>query len=172
MRQYRKVTNQRIDNLHKLSTYLVRKYDTICLEDLNVEGMMKNHRLARSIQSVSWSEFVRQLSYKCEWYGKNLIFIGQFDPSSQICSKCGYRNGDVKDLNVREWTCPICGERHDRDVNAAKNILTFGLHPQALVGIENKIPQGSGIMDGEGNGIGHPVKRQYCKSSLSGTTGI
>ena len=171
-RQHRKIANQRTDYLHKLSTDLIDRFDTICLEDLNVDGMIKNHHLARAIQSVSWSEFVRQLTYKCEREGKNLVFIGRFDPSSQICHKCGNRNKDVKNLNVREWTCPICGEHHDRDVNAAKNILQFGLHPQALVAIENKIPQGSGIKDGEGNVIGHPVKRQYNKSSLSGTTGI
>ena len=174
-RQHRKIANQRLDYLHKLSSDLVKRFDTICLEDLNVDGMLKNHHLARAIQSVSWGDFVKQLTYKSEWYGKNVVFIGRFDPSSQICHKCGYQNKDVKNLNVREWICPVCGEHHDRDVNAAKNILQFGLHPQALVAIENKIPQGSGILDGEGNVIGHPVKRQYSKSSLkpiSGSTGI
>ena len=172
-RQYRKIANQRVDYLHKLSTYLVKRFDTICLEDLNVAGMLKNHHIAKAIQSVSWGEFVRQLTYKSDWYGKNVVFIGRFDPSSQICHKCGYQNKDIKNLHVREWTCPICGEHHDRDVNAAKNILQFGLHPQSLVAIENKIPYGSGILDGEGNVIGHPVKRQYSKSPvLSGINGI
>ena len=166
-RQYRRIANRRSDFLHKLTSDLVRRFDTICLEDLNVEGMMQNHNLARSIQSAAWSEFVRQLTYKAEWHGKNLVFIGRFEPSSQICHVCGYRSKDVKDLSVREWVCPECGTRHDRDVNAARNILRFGLHPQALVAIENKVPSGSGIKDGEGNGVGHPVKRQYSKSELS-----
>ena len=174
-RQYRKMTNQRHDYLHKLSSYLVKRFDTICLEDLNIGIMLKNHYIAMAIQSVSWGEFVRQLTYKSDWYGKNIVFIGRFDPSSQICHKCGYQNTDVKNLNVREWVCPVCGERHDRDVNAAKNILQFGLHQQVSDAIENKIPQGSGILDGEGNVIGHPVKRQYsksCDARQSGSIGI
>jgi len=136
-RQYRKITNSRIDFLHKLSTDLIRKYDTICLENLNVEGMMKNHNLAMAIQSASWGEFVRQLKYKAEWEGKNIVFIGRFEPSSKTCSKCGYVKCDLK-LSDREWVCPICGEHHDRDVNAAVNIKRFALNPQALVAIEDK----------------------------------
>ena len=118
---HRSITNKRNDFLHKLSTHLVRNYDTICLEDLNVKGMEQNHSLARAIQSASWSEFVRQLTYKSEWYGKNVLFIGRFEPSSKLCHNCGYVKQDLK-LSDREWTCPVCGERHDRDVNAAKNI--------------------------------------------------
>ena len=116
-RQYRKITNSRVDFLHKLSTDVVNRFDTICLENLNVDGMLKNHNLAKSIQSASWSEFVRQIKYKSEWFGKNVIFIGRFEPSSKTCSKCGYVNKDLT-LKDREWVCPICGEHHDRDVNA------------------------------------------------------
>lgn len=137
-RQYRKITNSRIDFLHKLSTDLIRRYDTICLENLNVEGMMKNHNLAMAIQSASWGEFVRQIKYKAEWEGKNIVFIGRFEPSSKTCSKCGYVKCDLK-LSDREWVCPICGEHHDRDVNAAVNIKRFALNPQALVAVEDKV---------------------------------
>ena len=136
-RCHRDIANRRNDFLHKLSTWLVKYYDTICLEDLNVEWMMKNHHLSNSIQSVAWSEFVRQLKYKCEWNGKNVIFIGRFEPSSKICSKCGYVKSDLK-LSEREWVCPKCGEKHDRDVNAAINIRDFAFHKQNLIGIDNK----------------------------------
>lgn len=138
VRQYRKITNCRTDFLHKLSTELIRKYDAICLENLNVDGMLKNHNLAMAIQSASWSEFVRQLKYKAEWEGKNIVIIGRFDPSSKTCSKCGYVKCDLK-LSDREWICPICGEHHNRDVNAAVNIKRFALNPQALVAIEDKV---------------------------------
>lgn len=139
-KQYRKITNMRNDFLHKLTTDLVRRYDTICLENLNIEGMMKNHNLAMAIQSASWGEFVRQIKYKSDWFGKNVIFIGRFEPSSKTCSKCGYVNRDLM-LKDREWVCPICGEHHDRDVNAAINIKKFALNPQALVGIEEKVEE-------------------------------
>lgn len=136
-RQYRKITNMRNDFLHKLTIDLVNRFDTICLENLNVDGMMKNHNLAKSIQSASWGEFVRQIKYKSDWFGKNVIFIGRFEPSSKTCSNCGYVNQDLK-LSDREWVCPVCGERLDRDINAAINIKKFALNPQALVGIEEK----------------------------------
>ena len=131
---HRDIANRRSDFLHKLSSMLTEQYDTICLEDLNVEGMMKNKHLSNSIQSAAWSEFVRQLKYKSDWYGKNVIFIGRFEPSSKTCSKCGYVKSDLQ-LNDREWVCPKCGEKHDRDVNAAINIRDFALHKQNLIGI-------------------------------------
>ena len=131
---YRTISNQRNDFLHKLSTHLVRNYDTICLEDLNVKGMEQNHHLARAIQGAAWSEFVRQLEYKSEWYGKNVLFIGRFEPSSKLCHKCGYINKNLK-LSDREWICPICGEHHDRDINAAINIKEIAFDKQNLVGV-------------------------------------
>ena len=137
-RQYKKITNSKIDFLHKLSTDLIRRYNTICLENLNVEGMMKNHNLAMAIQSASWSEFVSQLKYKAEWEGKNIVFIGRFEPSSKTCSKCGYVKHDLK-LSDRDWVCPICGKHHDIDINAAINIKMFALKPQALIAIEDKV---------------------------------
>ena len=135
-RCHRVIANRRNDFLHKLSTMLVRQYDTMCLEDLNVDGMMKNKHLSNSIQSAAWSEFVRQLKYKSDWYGKNVLFIGRFEPSSKTCSKCGYVKSDLQ-LSEREWVCPKCGEKHDRDVNAAINIRDFAFHKQNLIGIEN-----------------------------------
>lgn len=131
---YRAISNQRNDFLHKLSTNLVRNYDVICLEDLNVKGMEQNHHLARAIQGAAWSEFVRQLEYKSEWYGKNVLFIGRFEPSSKLCHKCGYINQKLQ-LKDREWVCPVCGEHHDRDVNAAKNIKEIAFDKQNLVGV-------------------------------------
>ena len=132
---HRSITNKRNDFLHKLSTHLVRNYDVICLEDLNVKGMEQNHHLARAIQGVAWSEFVRQLEYKSEWYGKNVLFIGRFEPSSKLCHKCGYINQDLQ-LKDREWICPQCGEHHDRDINAAMNIKEIAFDKQNLVGVK------------------------------------
>ena len=131
---HRDIANRRSDFLHKLSSMLTEQYDTICLEDLNVKGMMKNKHLSNSIQSAAWGEFVRQLKYKSDWYGKNVVFIGRFEPSSKTCNKCGYVKSDLQ-LNDREWVCPKCGEKHDRDVNAAINIRDFALHKQNLIRI-------------------------------------
>ena len=116
-----------MDFIHKLTTELINRYDTICIEDLNVEGMMQNHHLAKSIQSASWSEFVRQLMYKSDWHGKNVIKIGRFEPSSKTCSHCSYLKSDLE-IKDREWVCPQCGTHHDRDINAAVNIKQFALN--------------------------------------------
>ncbi len=123
---HERITNQRVDYLHKVTTQIIRSFDTICLEDLPIKGLIKNSNLALAIQDVSWYRFKMFIEYKAKWYGKNIITIGRFEPSSKICSNCGTINKELK-LNHRVWTCEKCNIQHDRDLNAAINIKNFGL---------------------------------------------
>jgi putative transposase len=126
-RVHERIANIRKDFLHKTSAALVRQNKTIAIEHLQVKNMMKNHKLARAISDVSWSEFFRQLGYKAELHGSEILKVDTFYPSSQTCSECGYQNTETKNLGIREWTCPKCGSHHDRDTNAAINILRKAL---------------------------------------------
>jgi putative transposase len=125
-RAHRKVRNARRDFLHRASTRLVRTADLIAIEDLPVRNMVRNRHLARAISDCGWGEFRRQLEYKCERYGRRLVVIDRWYPSSKTCSACGHLLADLS-LSTRNWRCPSCGARHDRDINAAKNILAAGL---------------------------------------------
>lgn len=130
-RVHEKITNQRNDFLQKQSTMLVRENQTICIEDLNVKGMIRNHKLAKSIASVSWAKFFEMLEYKAGWYGNEIHRVPMMYPSSQTCSYCGYRNPRIKNLRIRIWECPQCHAVHDRDTNASINILKKGLQMQS-----------------------------------------
>ena len=125
-RLYARVADRRRDFLHKLSTRLIRENQTICVETLAVKNMVKNPTLSKAISEVGWGEFVSQLAYKAEWYGRNLVKIDKWYPSSKRCFTCGYLLASLA-LDIRQWTCPECGTVHDRDVNAAKNIRSVGL---------------------------------------------
>ena len=122
---HKKITNSRLDNLHKVSTDLIKKYDLIVLEDLNIKGMIKNHKLSKHISDASWSKFIELLTYKAEWNDREIVKIDRFFPSSKTCNCCGYINQNLK-LDIREWTCPSCQTKLDRDLNASKNILNEG----------------------------------------------
>jgi len=129
-RVHARITDRRRDYLHKLSTRLVRDNQTVVIEDLNVAGMLRNHCLARAISGAAWSDLRGMLEYKCDWYGRDLIVADRWFPSSKTCSDCGHQIGALP-LSIREWVCPACGVRHDRDINAARNIRAAGLAVQA-----------------------------------------
>ena len=128
-RLYERITNERNDNLHKITTSLVNRYDTIIMENLNIEGMIKNKHLSRAISEMGWNTMINMFKYKCEQNGKNFIQIGRFEPSSKRCNHCGYINKDLT-LSDRVWTCPSCHSILNRDENAAANIRDYGLGAQ------------------------------------------
>ena len=128
---HERIANQRNDMLHKCTTELIRNNDIICLEDLIVEGLKQHDCLGSQVSDAAMREIRRQLTYKAQWYGKQIVIVNRYFPSSQICSCCGYRNEQLRNLAVRKWTCPECGAKHDRDYNAAQNILNEGLRQLA-----------------------------------------
>lgn len=130
---HQKISNSRNDFQHKVSTKLVKEFDTICIETLSVKNMIKNQNLSKSISDCAWSKFFTMLDYKCNWHGKNLLKLGRFEPSSKICS-CGVVNQKLT-LRDREWTCQSCNTTHDRDILAANNILHFCLQKQNLIAV-------------------------------------
>ena len=139
-RLHKHIQNQRNDYLHKLSKKIIDENQVICIESLLVKDMMNDSKLAKNISDVSWSRLVSMLVYKANWYGRTIVKVPSDFPSSQLCSSCGYKNSITKDLRIRKWTCPECGSIHDRDVNAARNILSKGIelltkdgtHPDSL----------------------------------------
>jgi putative transposase len=126
-RMHERIANQRSDALHKLTTELVKEHDIICVREMLIPRMVKNRRFSRSIMDASWGELIRQLTYKAEWHDKQVVVIGDFFASSQLCNECGYQNQNLRDLSIMEWLCPKCYTEHDRDVNAARNMLKQGL---------------------------------------------
>lgn len=137
------IENRRTDYLHKISLQIIKENQFIFIEDLKIKNMKKNHKLTRSISDASWAKFIKMLSYKAEWYGRNIIKVPTNFPSSQLCSYCGYQNKNTKNLSLRAWECPMCGRIHDRDVNASINILHKGIetlmggaHPDSLLILE------------------------------------
>jgi putative transposase len=148
---HEKVANKRKDFLHKTSSELIKNHDTICIEDLNISGMVKNHKLAKSISDAGWGNFVTMLEYKAEWYGKNILRIGRFEPSSKTCSCCGNINKELE-LKDREWTCSVCKTVLNRDVNASINIKSFALKNSSVERRHknrNELPTLVGVMTSE-----------------------
>ena len=139
-RLHKHIQNQRNDYLHKLSKKIIDENQIICIEDLKVKNMMNDSKLARNISDVSWSRLVSMLLYKADWYGRTIVKVPKDYPSSQLCHACGYKNSITRDLTIRKWICPKCGSIHDRDINAARNILSKGIelltkdgtHPDSL----------------------------------------
>ena len=154
---YRKISNQRKDFIHKTTSTLVSENQVIRMEDLNAKGMMKNHYLAASISHASFGEIKRQLTYKCEWYGRSLQLVSRFYPSSQLCSHCGARNKEMKNLNKRTFVCHTCGFSLDRDLNAAININNFCTHPEWETGRSSA----------DDRGDSSSTKRRYSLSSVA-----
>jgi putative transposase len=158
-RVYTRIADRRRDHLHQLTTRLVRENQAVVIEDLYVRGMIANHALARAISDAAWSELRRQLEYKCAWYGRTLVVVDRWLPSSKTCSACG-RLAVAMPLAVRTWACQACGARHDRDVNAAKNILAAGLAATAC---------GAGVSPQRGSSrMGRPVTKQEAQRATAG----
>lgn len=158
-RVHARIADRRRDHLHKLTTRLVRDNQTLVIEDLTVRTMVKNHRLARAISDASWSEFRSMLEYKAEWYGRRVIAVDRWFPSSKLCSACGAHQGTMP-LHIRTWTCR-CGATHDRDVNAARNLLAAGLAASAC---------GAGVRpQRESSRTGRSAKKQELQRATAGT---
>ena len=162
---HEKLSNKRKDFIHKTTTNLVRDNDIICIEDLNVLGMLKNHKLAGAISDVSFYEIRRQLEYKCKWYGRELVIIDRWSPTSKTCNHCGYKMTDFN-LGIREWECPSCHCHHDRDVNAARNILDEGLKIY-----ENRGGHGVSLLsedkDGAFSSVDNLIGQELCACSTN-----
>jgi putative transposase len=160
---HERIANQRLDYIHKVTTKLIRdnQVDTFVIENLNVAGMLKNRKLSQALSDVSFGEFRRQMTYKCEWYGKNLIVIDRFSPSSKRCSDCGEINNELT-LADREWTC-VCGSHHNRDLNAAKNIKHFGLQQTIF---KNNAPEGIGGEPVESRRLRRAKKQEFVPTGI------